>query len=135
MSEHFTQDTSDTGTDPSGDIGTGETRLLRGGSFATVAMSVIGSLVSYGILPDQMRIHWTLGLGSYYGPEFAPTWLVLVLFPALILGGALAGGWVMARFREIDGAKSSARPYDALLVVGTLMVMFGVQMALVLLNL
>jgi len=54
---------------------------------------VLGSLVAAGLLPDRVRIHWTLGLGWYYGPEFAPTLLVLAVFPVIVGATALGGYW------------------------------------------
>lgn len=114
--------------------GDDDTLVLTGGSLVVVATSVLGSIVSYGMLPARMRIHWTLGAGPYYGPEFAPKLLVLALFPALVVGGALVGRWAVPRLRTVEEF-ATVRPYDALAVVGTLVLLFAVQAALVLANL
>jgi len=108
--------------------------VLTGGSLLVVAASVLGSIVSYGMLPARMRIHGTLGAGPYYGPEFAPELLVLALFPAFVAGGAIVGWWAVRRLRTVEEV-TAVRPYDALVVVGTLVLLLVSQMAIVLADL
>lgn len=126
----------DSATAPGGSKRTGgdDTLVLTGGSLLVVAMSVSGSIVSYGLLPARLRIHWTLGVGPYYGPEFAPKLLVLVLFPALVAGGAIVGWWGVRRLRTVEEV-TAFRPYDAFAVVGTLVLLLVGQVAIVLANL
>jgi hypothetical protein len=108
--------------------------VLEPGSLTVVAASVLVSLVSYGLLPSRVRIHWSLGLGPYYGPEFAPTLLVLALFPALVTTGALAGRWGVRRL-ERDDRVEGVRPYGSLALVGSLALLVVFQAGLVAANL
>jgi len=127
----------DSTTAPGGSKRTGgddHALVLTGGSLLVVAASVLGSIVSYGMLPARMRIHWTLGAGPYYGPEFAPKLLVLALFPVLVTGGAIVGWWAVRRLRTVEKVVA-VRPYDALVVVGTLALLLVGQVAIVLANL
>lgn len=126
----------DSATAPGGSKRTGgddHALVLTGGSLLVVAASVLGSIVSYGTLPARLRIHWTLGAGPYYGPEFAPKLLVLVLFPALVAGGAIVG-WLAVRGLRTVEEFDAVRPYDAFVVVGTLVLLLVSQMAVVLAN-
>lgn len=84
-------------------------RILPIGSLVAVVVSIVGSIVGHGALPAQMRIHWTFGLGPYYGPEFAPTLWILTLFPVLTIAVALGANWVLARFRN-SGELAVLRP-------------------------
>jgi hypothetical protein len=117
-----------------GGDGSGSGRVLAGGSLGIVLSSAVGSIVAYGMLPEQMRIHWTLGMGPYYGPEFAPTLLVLTLFPVLIAGTAALAYSVDAWLR--DAVEFAAiRPYYIVAMLGTLGVLFGSQIVLIVANL
>lgn len=98
-----------------------------------MATSVLGSVLGHSMLPAQVRIHWTLGFGPYYGPEFAPKLVVLVLFPVLTLGVALVGRLFVLRVRASD-AFADVRPYDTLTVIGAVLLLVGVQTALILVN-
>jgi hypothetical protein len=109
-------------------------RLLAFGSLATVAVSALVSLAGYGLLPSRIRIHWSLGLGPYYGPEFAPTALVLALFPALVAAGALGGRWGIRRL-DRDARSEGVRPYGSLALIGGLTLLVVVQVGLVAANL
>jgi len=115
----------------SGD-GDGGSRALSLGSLAAVALSVATSALGYGPLPARMRIHWSLG-GPYYGPEFAPAAVVLVGFPVLVAGVALGAHLLVGRLRASE-AFATARPYDALAVLVTLVALLGTQAALVVAN-
>lgn len=117
-------------TDPPGD----GRRLLTVGSSTLTAASLLASLVAHAALPARLRIHWTLGIGEYYGPEFAPTSLVLALFPLLIAGGAI-GGWLLVTALRDVSEPADARPYDAVAVVGTLAALLAVQVVLIVANL
>lgn len=110
--------------------GDGSRRLAVAGIGITVLSAVVSAL-SYGYLPDRMRIHWTLGAGPYYGPEFAPTPAVLIGFPALIAGIAISAYAVDTRLRRREGV-AAVRPYYGAGLVGTLGVLLAAQAALVL---
>lgn len=97
-------------------------------------MSAVESTVAYGVLPDRMRIHWTLGMGTYYGPETAPTVLVLAAFPALITSIALGAYWIAGRLRSSE-AFAAVRPYYVFAVLGTVAIILGIQTIIVLANL
>jgi uncharacterized membrane protein len=104
------------------------------GSLAVVVASAVGSAAAYTVLPERLRIHWTLGTGPYYGPEFAPKSLLLVLFPLLIAGLALVGRWAVARARTIDEG-GATRPHDALAVLAMLVAVLAGQAVLIVANL
>lgn len=109
-------------------------RALGLGGLAAVLLSVSVSVVGYGVLPGRLRIHWTAGMGPYYGPEFAPSLLVLALFPALVAGIAVGAYWLAAwlhRFEEFG----AVRPYYVASVLGTLAILLGSQGALIAANL
>lgn len=109
-------------------------RLLALGSLAAVLSSTVSSILAYASLPGQIRIHWTLGMGPYYGPEFAPKALVLTAFPALVAGVALGAYWLDTRLRH-DEEFATARPYYALAMLGTLGVLLAAHVALIAVNL
>jgi len=114
----------------SGDDGSGDGRLLAIGSLGAVLLSAVVSGAAYGLLPDRIRIHWTLGMGPYYGPEFAPTVLVLTGFPLLVAVTALGAYWVGARLGRSEGF-AAVRPYYAVAVLGALASLLVTQVALV----
>jgi hypothetical protein len=108
--------------------------LLAGGSLVMVLLSAVGSVIADGMLPEQLRIHWTLGMGPYYGPEFAPTVLILILFPVLIAGTAVLANTLDALLH--DTAEFGAiRPYYVVAMLGTLGVLVSSQMLLIVANL
>lgn len=104
------------------------------GSVAAVLSSTLVSVVGYGVLPAEIRIHWTLGAGPYYGPEFAPTAVVLALFPALI-GLVAFGSVLIARYADFPAEQPTARLVFAASMLGVLVVLLGTQVGLVVANL
>jgi hypothetical protein len=86
------------------------------------------------MVPDQLRIHWTLGMGPYYGPEFAPAVVILTLFPALIAGLAVSAHWLDARLQQ-DEQFAAVRLYYIFAMVGTLGVLFLTHMVVIVANL
>lgn len=117
-----------------GGAGDGDTdRPLAAGSLALAAASGLLSLLGYAALPGQVRVHWTLGAGPYYGPEFAPKLLVVALFPVLVVGTALAARVALHRVRAAEGP--ATRPYDTAVVLGALALVVAVQAALLVANL
>lgn len=111
-----------------------EGRLLPLGSVAATLVSALVSVLAYGPLPDSVRIHWTLGAGEYYGPEFAPTALVLGLFPVAVALAALVGWSVGATLERVDGF-DAVRPLYAAAVLSTLTVLVATQAVVVWANL
>lgn len=108
-------------------------RPLQAGGFIAACASIALSVLSYGHLPESMRIHWQFGYGPFYGPEFAPTAIVLALFPALVVG-VLAGSALLASRLRKDPSFESVQPYyewGALAVLGVLLV---VQLLVIWLN-
>jgi hypothetical protein len=73
-------------------------------------------------------------MGPYYGPEFAPAWLVLILFPVLVAGTAVLASVIDALFRN-TGALTEIRPLFVVTVLGTLAVLFSCQVGLIVANL
>ncbi|GAB3674870.1 hypothetical protein [Halopiger thermotolerans] len=111
------------GTDPSGD----ETpTALTAGRIAAVVLSIAGSLVAAGSLPETVRIHWTLGAGPYYGPEYAPTALVVFGFPTLVVALAVGAQRLGVRLRK-TGALERFAPYYTLLALTALLLVLVVQ--------
>jgi hypothetical protein len=99
-------------------------RPLQIGGLIAVCASIALSVLSYGRLPESMRIHWQLGSGPFYGPEFAPTAIVLTLFPILV-ASVLAGSVLLANRLRNDPSFESVQPYyewGAIAVVGVLLV-------------
>ncbi len=113
---------------------TGGRRPLTLGGAAAVALSVLASGLGYFALPAQLRIHWTLGLGPYYGPEFAPKPLVLIGAP-LLVGAVALGLRALDSYFTRDEEYAQFRPLFVALSVGTLAVLVTVQMFLILANL
>ncbi len=106
----------------------------------TAVVSLVGSLASvvvsalaYGPLPARIRIHWSFG-GPYIGPEFAPAWLVLTVFPILVATVALGLYWVGIRLRSHE-AYSTVRPYYGLLMLGIVGMLVVVQVGIIVVNL
>ena len=76
-------------------------RPTGGGSLALLVASVAVSLLSIGLLEETMRIRWSVG--TYYGPEYASTAVVLTAFPLAIAAGAAA-------FRALAGVLERHAP-------------------------
>lgn len=109
-------------------------RPLQVGGLVAACVSIALSVLSYGVLPASMRIHWTFGYGPYYGPEFAPTIVVLVVFPAFLVG-VLAGSTLLARRLRDDASFESVRRYYEWGVLAVLGFLLVVQLLVIWLNL
>lgn len=132
-----TRDSRLTSTDrqsASDDESPGGGRLLAVGSLGAVLLSVLGSIVAAGLLPDQVRIHWTLGLGSHYGPEIAPTGSVLVVFPVVVGTTALGAYWGAGKLRYADEF-ATTQPFYVAAMLGTLSALLATQAVLIAANL
>jgi hypothetical protein len=107
---------------------------LRAGGAVVLLSSIAVSALSFGALPARLRIHWTLGAGPYYGPEFADKAVVLALFPLLVAGLFVGVTWLAARL-DREEAFGTARPLYEWAVLATLAVLVLAQVALVVANL
>ncbi|USZ70893.1 hypothetical protein [Natronosalvus halobius] len=110
-------------------------RPLSLGGLVIVLASVALSAVSYGHLADTVRIRWTIG--TYYGPEYAPTLGVLVAFPVALIGLYVGARWLrtwLVRRGAVDEFDEFRLVYDAC-VLATLGVIVACQFVLVVLNL
>lgn len=108
--------------------------LLSGvASLIGILASLGVSGLAYGPLPARMRIHWSFG-GPYIGPEFAPTWLILLVFPALVATVALGLSWLRISLQSHE-AFSAVRPLYGLLTVSIVGMLLVVQVGIVLVNL
>lgn len=117
----------------SGGAGSGGSRFLVLSSLGVVVLSAVLSSIAYAMLPEQMRIHWTLGIGPYYGPEFAPTLVVLGGFPLLISGLAVGAYWLDILLHRTEGF-AAIRPHYAVAVVGTLGLLLMFHIGLIVAN-
>ncbi|RKD95051.1 hypothetical protein [Halopiger aswanensis] len=108
------------GSDRSGD---GTSTVLTAGGVAATGLSIAGSLVAYGILPGTVRIHWTLGGGPYYGPEHAPTALVLLAFPAFVGILAIGARQIAARLERTDEFAGRSTAYTLLVLTALVSVL------------
>lgn len=102
-------------------------RLSSLGGLVIVVTSSVLSAVSYGPLPDSVRIRWTIGTYHHYGPEYAPTLAVLVMLPVLVAGLYAGAYWLKTYLERTDGADDVdefSALYDScvLLVLGTVVV-------------
>lgn len=112
------------------------------GGLLVVLASIVVSFVARGLLPASVRIRWAVG--THYGPEYAPTLLVLSAFPATIallyVGFRLLGrrlenaGAFGAESAETAGGVTVGRFVYETCVLATLCVMVAVQIALVAAN-
>ncbi len=95
---------------------------LNAGGALVAVLSIATSALAYGALPGRMRVHWSFG-GPYYGPEFAPTLVVLAAFSLLIAGFYVGGRWLGTRLERTGGLGAVRSFYDGcvlLVLVGTL---------------
>lgn len=123
-----------TSTQPRADKdSSGGSRLLALTGVGVTVLSIALSGFAYGFLPEQMQIHWTLGLGPYYGPEFAPKLAILTAFPATIAGIVLGSYQLDTRFQHVEEVLA-VRPYYTAAVVGTLVILLISQVVLIIAN-
>jgi hypothetical protein len=103
-------------------------RPTGGGGWLLVLVSAVTSLTAAGRLPGRMRIRW--GVGTSHGPEFAPSWVVLVPLPValvvLVLGARLLVN-ALQRREQVERARPVC---EACTLVGMLAVV-GTQVGLV----
>lgn len=109
-------------------------RLGLLGGLVTVTLSLVASIIGYATLPARLRIHWTLMDGPYYGPEFAPTVVVVALFPLAIASIGVGAYWIGTRVHHADEF-AGARPYYILGILGMLVTILLTQLVIFIANL
>ena len=114
----------------------GRLRPTAGGGLLVVLTSVAISLAAAPALGDSVRIRWSIG--TYYGPEYAPTPLALAAFPALVAVTyvgfrALRAG--LERAGAFEAAATSVRGGYELCALATLLTVVFVQVVFVVANL
>lgn len=105
---------------------------LSGGGALIVLLSIVSSGLAYGVLPGSIRIRWTIG-GPHYGPEFAPTWLVLIAFPLVVAACYLGGRWLASRLDDLEDAGPERALFDAAVLL-VLLALLCTQVAIVIAN-
>lgn len=105
---------------------------LDGGGALILLLSIASSGLAYGVLPGSIRIRWTVG-GPHYGPEFAPTWLVLIVFPLVVAALYVGGRWLGSRLDELEQAEPGRSLYDAAILL-VLLTLLCTQLAVVIAN-
>ncbi|MCU4924436.1 hypothetical protein OB905_00350 [Halobacteria archaeon AArc-dxtr1] len=100
-------------------------------AWAALAALVVGvTVLGYGTVPEQMTIHWRLGLDGTVSERTAAR--SAVLLPSALL--AVLTFAVAAAFARVrDRSSETALVYD-LVVTSVLVVLLALQVALVLLN-
>lgn len=94
------------------------------GGFGIVLTSILTSVVAYGHLGETVRIRWTIGTYQQYGPEHAPTVIVLTSFPIVLAGihlGARGLRTYLERSQDLQDVDTVRTIADicTLLVLGT----------------
>jgi hypothetical protein len=110
----------------------GRLRPTSLGGLLIVLASAAVSLGAGRILGDSVRIRWSVG--TYYGPEYAPTPVALALFPAFVTVtylGVRALGTALEGTPEFD----RHRGYYELCALAVLATLAIVQVAFVVANL
>lgn len=110
----------------------GRLRPTSLGGLLIVLASAAVSLGSVRVLGDSVRIRWSIG--TYYGPEYAPTYLALVVFPVIVALTYL-GFWALGTALEGSPEFDRHRGYYELCTLVVLAVLVIVQVAFVAANL
>ncbi|WP_254525337.1 hypothetical protein [Natrinema caseinilyticum] len=112
----------------------GRLRPTAGGGLLVVLASIAVSLASATVLGDSVRIRWSVG--TYYGPEYAPTPLALAAFPAFVALTYLGSRALAAGLERADAfVTDHVRGLYELCVVATLTTIVVAQAAFVVANL
>lgn len=113
------------------------TRPTALGGLGIVLSSVVSSIVAYGQLSETVRIRWTVGPSVHYGPEHAPTVIVLTAFPVVLVGLYL-GTCGLSAYLERTQDREDREPIRLIFDICLLMVLgIGLisQLGLIVLNL
>lgn len=107
------------------------------GGLGIVLISIVASILAYGPLGETIRIRWTIGPSTHYGPEHASTVLMLIVFP-FILTGLYLGALALRRYVERTQDPQDVETIRTIIDLCTLL-MLGIglvsQLGLILLNL
>ena len=98
--------------------------------------SVAISFAATPALGDSVRIRWSVG--TYYGPEYAPTPLALAAFPvlvAMLYVGFRGLAWGLERAGAFEADETVGRSIYERCVLATLTMLVLVQLAFVAANL
>ncbi|WP_408956973.1 hypothetical protein [Natrinema sp. 74] len=118
----------------------GRLRPTGTGGLLGVLASLAVSVAAAPVLGDSVRVRWSVG--TYYGPEYAPTILALAAFPVLVALtdiGLSALGRVLERAADGESPTTSRfdrvrGPYERC-ALATLMALLLLQVAFVVANL
>ena len=116
----------------------GRLRPTAIGGLLVVLASVAISFAATPALGDSVRIRWSVG--TYYGPEYAPTTLALAAFPvlvAMLYVGFRGLAWGLERTGafDTDTADDLVRPAYELCALATVLTIVFVQVVFVAANL
>lgn len=90
------------------------------GGLLIVLASAVLSVTSYSRFGETMRIHWKVGTYRHYGPEHAPTLVVLVAFPVIVAGLYVGALWLrnyLARTGVAAASDEFGGTYDIVVVL------------------
>lgn len=71
----------------------------------------LGALAYVVVVPGRVRVHWTLGMGPYAGPETLPRVLGLFVVPVVAVL-TLAGLWALRTAIDLEAEPRARRYYD-----------------------
>ena len=114
----------------------GRLRPTAVGGVLVVLASVAISLAAAPALGDSVRIRWSIG--TYYGPEYAPTSLALAVFPILVAVidvGLRTLAWGLERSGAFDTSDGVVRLIYEGCALATLLTVVAVQVLFVVANL
>lgn len=112
----------------------GRLRPTGVGGLLVVLVSAAISIAAAPALGESVRIRWSVG--TYYGPEHAPTALALAAFPVLV-ALTYVGLWALGRGleRAADGEFDHVRAIYELCALATLATLVIAQVAFIAANL
>lgn len=108
------------------------TRILTVGSLVAVLTSLAVSALAYGLVPPTVQIQ--LPPGARTGLATVPAGFILGACPALVTAVALGGNWLASQLRAV-GEFEEIRHLHAASVLGTLAVLVGAQVVVIVANL
>lgn len=111
-------------------------RPTAAGGLLVVLASAALSLAAAPALGENVRIRWSIG--TYYGPEYAPTPLALAAFPALVAVlyvGFRVLAWSLERAGAFEADETVGRTIYELCALATLTMLVLIQLAFVAANL
>lgn len=103
------------------------------GGILLVLSSIVVSATAYGMLASSIRIRWTVGTYYHYGPEYAPTMVVLASFPTLLAVLFVGFRWLRTRLERLDEF-DDVQPVYELGVLAVFGMLLAVQITLIAFN-